>query len=255
MTKPYCTHMHPRNAGWGQDRETGLWVAKCGLPSRLVWEASQKSCEEVSSDPTSPDMIDVDGKENEMKEIEMSEHEHPAFEADNCPACGTSADLTHNPPLISEDEIKAATEATQAEINERLDGFEHSLAYRIRTLRESLGLSRKQVQDATGLGASVVWRAEQEGKVVEDRIKIWDMLTACQESGHFPAKERKSRKANDMTAEAGKRWMEKTWELRGVIDQAHELAVAKRQLAAEAKRSTKTWDELITLLEPHITEH
>lgn len=236
MTKPYCTCDRRRNDGWTMGPNGTFVCPKCRKISKRVWEVTQESCEVVGPDHTSPGTIDVEGTNKEMKEIEMNEN----------------TDLTQD------------TE-TQSAVNAEPDLVE-PLYVRIRTLRESLGLSRKQVQDGTGLGASVVWRAEQEGKKVDEKllVKIWDFLIAVDGDAIKVEKTRKSRKAETSTGEAAQliaeanqvrdEWMAKTWELRGVIDQAHELAVAKRQLAAEAKRSTKVWDELITLLEPHTTE-
>lgn len=253
MTKPYCTCQRRRNDGWTMGPNGTFICPKCRKISKRVWEVTQESCEVAGSNPTSPGTIDVEAKET--KEIEMNEntHEHTAFEPDNCPVCGTSADLS-TPETRLDEAI-----ANQRELPEDEPGG-HSLAYKIYRLRTQLGLSRKQVQDGTGLGASVVWRAEQEGKKVDEKllVKIWDFLIAVDGDAIKVEKTRKSRNTETSrgatTAQARDEWMAKTWELRGVIDQAHELAVAKRHLAAEAKRSTKVWDELITLLEPHTTE-
>jgi transcriptional regulator with XRE-family HTH domain len=50
----------------------------------------------------------------------------------------------------------------------------------LRVFRESLGLSRRDVEQGTGYAGSVIWRAEQDGKVVTDeqRETIWRFLLA-----------------------------------------------------------------------------
>lgn len=57
---------------------------------------------------------------------------------------------------------------------------ENITALGIRVVRDSLGLSRRDVERGTGLAGSVVWRAEQDGKTVTDeqRRAIWNFLTA-----------------------------------------------------------------------------
>jgi transcriptional regulator with XRE-family HTH domain len=251
--KPYCTCDRRRNDGWTTGPNGTFVCPRCRKIAKRVWEVTQESCDSTGSISLECDTIDVAERgTNEMKEIKMSDHsEHgEGFTADNCPACGTSANLAQDPEI-------------QPTMNAKPNPVE-PLYVRIRSLRESLGLSRKDVQDATGLGASVVWRAEQEGKDVGDALitKIWDYLNACQKSGHV--KVRKTRKETStetaavvMITEVEKvrdEWMAKTWELRGIIDTALELAQAKRAQAQDAKRSTKSWDELIDVLEPHATD-
>jgi len=137
---------------------------------------------------------------------------HPAFEIDYCPGCGTVPDLS---APVDEPAVEP-------------------LWQRIRSLRESKGLSRRDVQVDTGLSASVIWRAEQPGKDVGDEnvTKIWDFLNGAQ------AKTTRRRPAETTTGEALQEialanqvrdeWMAKTWELRGVIDEA--LAELDRQI-------------------------
>jgi len=155
--------------------------------------------------------------------------------------------------------IRRATEDELADNRNRKRTPTWSL---IRDARIQRGLSRKDVQDLTGLGASVIWRAEQEGKDVGDEnvTKILDALTNAQPK----VRTSKSRKVDTVTGEAAQliaeanrardEWMAKVSELRAVIDTAYALAEAKRTEAHDHKRSTLGWDNVLATLEPHITE-
>lgn len=245
MSEPaYCNHYHSRNAGWRLDRTSGLWVAECGKPSKATWTAAQDK--EIKMTETTTPVMCV---------------KHSEFEADYCPACGNVPDLTAEP---SADDLEAAgmdpglRDSNAGDVEFRTTESGHTPAYDIYMLRTRLGLSRKQVQDGTGLGASVVWRAEQVGKEIDDvkRGMIIDFLMKVDAGDIKIEKTRKSRKAETPTGEALQATAEmaqRVMELHAVIDEA--LAELQTQVgeARKAKRSTTGLLLVIDILKDHGT--
>ncbi len=145
----------------------------------------------------------------------------------------------------------------------------HTTAYEIFMLRTQLGLSRKQVQDATGLGASVVWRAEQVDKHADsDNVaKICAFLCDVRdgvikiEKTKKTSKSTKPAQASDQSAAlrdaemARDGWMAQTWKLRTAIDEA--LAELDKQIdeARKMKRPQAPLKAVRAILAEHGTEH
>lgn len=145
----------------------------------------------------------------------------------------------------------------------------HTTAYEIFQLRTQLGLSRKQVQDATGLGASVVWRAEQVDKHVDpDNVaKICAFLCDVRdgvikiEKTKKTSKSTKPAQASDQSAAlrdaetARDAWLAQAQQLRSVVDEA--LAELDKQIdeARKMKRPQAPLKAVRAILVEHSTEH
>ena len=142
-------------------------------------------------------------------------------------------------PLLADDGIDAADLPNAGDVPR----------IRFRATRENLKLSRKDVQDATGLSASVVWRAEQENKTVkdEDAAKIWLFLSTAQPKVGTSAKPKPTVSQaimNDLIevqALASK--------LAIKIELTREMLEAAIAAAKEAKRSSKDLQAILEQLE------
>lgn len=128
----------------------------------------------------------------------------------------------------------------------------------IRAFREHLNLSRRDVEQHTGLSSSAVWRAEQDGKQVMPEVsaKIVEFLIAFSNGTIKIEKKQKSKKAtpSEATQQLVDEWRNETWKLRGVIDDTLRLLDAEIEAATKAKRSTKGIREIAAQLRIHATD-
>lgn len=137
---------------------------------------------------------------------------------------------------------------------------ESCTALEIRHIRESLNLSRRDVEQGTGLSGSAVWRAEQPGRSVYDltvRTKIFDFLHAVDGGAITVEKKKKkqtkkSSQISDETAKLeaaltakvaqGEHAVHKLQEVRNAVVTAIEVAQA-------TKRSSKDLKAILELID------
>lgn len=131
--------------------------------------------------------------------------------------------------------------------------------------RQRLGLSRREVQEATGLGGSVVWRADksQHSVTAEQRTKIYDFLVAYEtehpegkvKKGGQAAADAHTLKTIKELEQVRDEWMAATWELRNALNTYHdELASIITELKAK-KVGTGRLHSLLLNMKQHTTEH
>lgn len=127
-------------------------------------------------------------------------------------------------------------------------------ADKIRSNRETLGVSRATLQKATGLSSSVIWRSEQKDAkplTGEEYAKILDVLDDWMANG-VPAEYAKATKTHAAPSDGTKDLLKLTGRYYQFLEDLQQSVSDKIIVAREAKARTKELVQLQTELENFI---